>query len=260
MRCRGARVGRHSGSLANVRPCRSATTCTNPQTWQPGGVDGELAIALARLNRAFAPYPRRALLDGCPHCRPSTPVDEHDLFSLTIRLGNTVGSREDVKSLLPLLLERLVTSNELDPGIVLSKLAQEQWRTWPPTEQQAVEEYLDAVWRSLLAEFPSPVEAFVDATEFLDAAALTGDSIDLFLAAWNAIPGPAADQHLALLVNGHDFADRHRKVMTAWLCRREAIRDRLLTAFERDHNAAWADDLARAYDILCWRLLAEQPR
>jgi hypothetical protein len=226
--------------------------------WQPGGVDGELAITLARLDRAFAPYPRRAVLDGCPHCRPSTPVDEHDLFSLTIRLGNTVGNREDVKSLLPLLLERLVTSHELDPDIVLSKLVQEQWRTWPSAKQQAVEEYLDAVWRSLLTEFPSRTGAFVDAAIFLDAANMTGGSIDPFLAAWNTTLCPAADQHLALLVNGHGFADRRRKVVTAWLCR-EAIRDRLLTAFERDHNAAWADDLARAYDILCWQPLAEQP-
>src|SRR4051794_32283298 len=155
--------------------------------WQPGGVDGELAIALVRLDRALAPYPRRAVLDGCPHCRPSTPVDEHDLFSLTIGLGNTVGDREDVKSLLPLLLERLVTSYELDPGIVLSKLAQEQWRTWPPAEQQAVEEYLDAVWRSLLTDFPSRIGAFVGAAEFLESAILTGDSLDRFLAAWNTI-------------------------------------------------------------------------
>lgn len=138
--------------------------------WQCGGVDGGLGIVLAQLGQVFAPYPRRAVLDGCPHCRTSTSVDEHDLFSLTIRLGNTVGDREDVKSLLPLLFERLVTSNDLDPGIVLSKLTQEQWRTWPPVEQRAIEEYLDAVWRSLLAEFPSRVGAFVDAAKFFDAA------------------------------------------------------------------------------------------
>jgi hypothetical protein len=37
---------------------------------------------------------------------------------LTFSLGNTVGDRDDVKSLLPLLLERLVASDELDPAIV----------------------------------------------------------------------------------------------------------------------------------------------
>lgn len=226
---------------------------TNSQ-WQSGRVDGELATALERLGQAFAPYPRRAVLDGCPHCRTSTSVDEHDLFSLTIKLGNTVGDREDVKSLLPLLFERLVTSNDLDPGIVLSKLAQAQWRTWPSVEQQAAEEYLDAVWRSLLAEFPSRIGAFVDAVEFLDAVLSTGAGTERFLTAWSTILGPAADQHLAQLVNTGSFAGRRRQVTAAWVCR-DAIRDRLLTAFERDHNAAWADDLAMAYDILSWRPL-----
>jgi hypothetical protein len=219
-------------------------------------MDEELAATLTRLDQAFATYPRRAVLDGCPHCRPSTPVDEQDLFSLTIRLGNTVGSRDDVKSLLPLLLENLVTSNELDPGIVLGKLAQEEWRGWPPAEQQAVDQYLDAVWRCLLAEFPSRLGAFVDAAEFLDAVTQTGDSIDRFLAVWSTILGPAADRHLALLVNELDFAARQRDTtVIAWLCR-ATIRDRLLAAFERDHNAVWADDLASAYDVLCVQTLA----
>ena len=220
-------------------------------------MDRELAATVTRLGQVFAPYPRRAELDGCPQCRPSTPVDEQDLFSLTIRLGNTVGGRDDVKSLLPLLLERLVASNELDPGIVLGKLAQEEWRGWPPAEQQAVDEYLAAVWRCLLAEFPSRLGAFVDAAEFLDAVARTGDSVDRFLAAWSTIRGPAADRHLALLVNRLDSAARRRDTtVIAWLCR-EATRDRLLTAFERDNDATWADDLVSAYDLLCLRSLAQ---
>lgn len=160
-----------------------------------------------------------------------------------------MGDREDVKSLLPLLFERLVTSTDLDPGIVLSKLTQEHWRTWPPAEQRAIEEYLDAVWRSLLAEFPSRVGAFVDAAKFLDVALSTGAGIERFLTAWNAILGPASDQHLAQLVSTGGFAGRRCTVASAWVCR-EAIRDRLLTAFERDHDAVWADDLAVAYDIL----------
>ncbi|MCW3839719.1 hypothetical protein ONA70_06370 [Micromonospora yasonensis] len=93
-------------------------------------------------------------------------VDEHDLFSLTISLGNTVGSREDVKSLLPVLFERLVMSDELDPSIVLGLLLREEWRTWPGAEQDAVDRYLEAVWRSLLAEYPSRLGSFLDAVTF----------------------------------------------------------------------------------------------
>ncbi|WP_021591206.1 hypothetical protein [Actinomadura welshii] len=214
-------------------------------------MDEDLAAVLARLDQVFAPYPRRAVLDGCPHCRPATPVDEDNLFPLTLRLGGTVGGREYVKSLLPLLFERMVTSGELDGSIVLSTLTKEQWRHWPSAEQQAIDDYLDAVWRSLLRQFPSRMGAFFDAAAFLQAAATTGDSIGRYLAVWDTIPDPAADRHLAQLVNEHDFADARRSGLTAWLCREVTI-DRLISAFERDHDAAWADDLAMAYDLLSW--------
>ncbi|MFE9203370.1 hypothetical protein [Micromonospora sp. NPDC007230] len=84
-------------------------------------------------------------------------VDEHDdLFSLTISLGNTVGGREDVRSVLPVLFERLVMSGELDLSIVLSMLLREEWRTWPGAQQDAIDWYLEAVWRSLLAFLAVP--------------------------------------------------------------------------------------------------------
>ena len=214
-----------------------------------GNMDEELAVVLARVEEVFASYPRRAVLDGCPHCRPATPVDEHDLCSLSLRLGGTVGGRDDVKSLLPLLFERMVTSGELDGSIVLSTVAKEEWRSWPAAEQQAIKDYLDAVWRSLLKEFPSRIGAFPDAATFLEAAAMTGDGIEKYLAVWDATFVPAADRHLAQLVTEHDFADARRKSLTVWLCREE-VADRLISAFERDHDAEWADDLATASDIL----------
>ena len=71
-----------------------------------------------RRTGRVARYPRRAVLDGCPHCNGSVLVDEHDLFSLTISLGNTVGDRADVKALL-VLPERLLLSDDLEPVIVL---------------------------------------------------------------------------------------------------------------------------------------------
>ena len=204
---------------------------------------------LARLEQTFSVYPHRAVLEGCPHCHPSTPVDENDLYSLTISLGNTVGDRDDVKSLLPLLLERLVTDTELDPDIVLGKLPHQDWRTWPTEEQQAIDEYLGTVWRSLLAEYPSRMGAFTDVTAFLSAVLRTGEGIDRFLDVWDETIDSAADRHLAGLVNECGFSGRQNKVMTAWICR-EVIRDRLLAAFDRDQDAAWANDFATAYDSL----------
>ncbi|MEV4107724.1 hypothetical protein [Nonomuraea sp. NPDC049695] len=100
-------------------------------------MDDGLAAAVGRLRETFVRYPRRTVLEGCPHCRGSVLVDEHDLFSLTISLGGTVGTSDDVKSLVPLLLERLATGNELMPSMVLTLLVQQGWRTWPTAEQEA---------------------------------------------------------------------------------------------------------------------------
>lgn len=212
-------------------------------------MDGDLNAAVAQLQEAFVRYPGRAVLEGCPHCRGSVPVDDHDLFSLTMSLGNTVGSRDDLKNLLPLLLERMVTSTELDPAIVLGKLPREQWRTWPEAQQDAIDGYLDAVWRSLLATYPSQVGSFLDPTTFLGAVVAGGESVERFLATWDVALSSAADRHLADTVNGLNFADRRPTTLAAWL-RRETVRDRLYRAFERDHAMSWGDDLARAHDLV----------
>ncbi|MDG4829060.1 hypothetical protein O7627_07035 [Solwaraspora sp. WMMD1047] len=212
-------------------------------------MDGDLIAALARLREAFVRYPGRAVLDGCPHCRGPASVDDHDLFSLAISLGNTVGGRDDLKHLLPLLLERMVTSGELDPAIVLGKLPRERWRGWPEAEQDAIDGYLDAVWRPLLATYPSQVGSFLDPATFLDAVVAAGENVTRFLDVWDLVLNSAADRHLADTVNGPVFVDRRSATLAAWL-RRETVRDRLYRAFERDHDMSWADDLARAYDLV----------
>ncbi len=123
------------------------------------GMTTRLTEALAQIETVFAAYPRRAVLEGCPHCRGDVRVADHDLFWLTIKLGNTVGTEADVKALLPTLLQSLVTTGELDPGIVLGKVLP----TWPAEERAAVDRFLDAVWQEL------PIGAFYDTEAFLAA-------------------------------------------------------------------------------------------
>ncbi|MFC5287875.1 hypothetical protein ACFPM7_12505 [Actinokineospora guangxiensis] len=208
-----------------------------------------LAEAAARLERVFAAYPRRPVLDGCPHCRGPQVVDEGNLHSLTIRLGNTVGDRHDVKSLLPLLFGRASTADCLDAGALLSKLPDNEWRTWPVEEQRAVEEYLDAVWQALLAEYPARTGAFTDSTAFLAAAADARMDVSGYLTRWDSTHGQAADRHLAELVGAFTFVRRKSTAVQDWLLR-EATRERLLIAFDRDSAEPWGEDLAWAYDLL----------
>ncbi|WP_067706661.1 hypothetical protein [Nocardia yamanashiensis] len=211
-------------------------------------MDRVVAAALTDLNRVFASYPRRPVLDRCPHCGPPVPVDEFDLFSLTLKLGNTIGTRSDVKALLPMLLECLVNSMELDADLVLAKLPQEDWRSWPDGEQRAIEGYCDAVWSALLREFPSRLGAFALAEDFLRSVAVAGIAPDGFLAAWDARTDSAADRHLAALVSGSLPQDRSASAVRAWLAR-DTVRQRLFHAYERDHELPWAGDLALAHDI-----------
>ncbi|MEU8154123.1 hypothetical protein AB0B94_10725 [Micromonospora sp. NPDC048986] len=212
-------------------------------------MENELRAALAGVRDAFGRYPRRPVLDGCPHCKGSVPVDEHDLFSLTISLGSTVGDRADVKALLPVLLERLLASDDLDPAIVLGKLPYQEWRTWPRVEQQAIDAYLDVVWRSLLADHPPRLGSFTDPATFLDAARAAGERVERFLDVWDATLTSSADRHLAEMVGGLNFAKQKPSAIDDWI-RREATRDRLHRAWERDYGSPWADDLARAHDLL----------
>lgn len=209
-------------------------------------MDGELTRALERLREAFGRYPVRPVLEGCPHCRGAVTVAEHDLFSLTIGLGNTIGTEDDLKSLLPLLLERLVTGYELDASVVFGSVGR-GWRTWPASERAAIDDYLVATWRCLLAGYPSPVGAFVDAATFLDAAGLLHEEPSRFLDIWDGTAGGPADRHLAELVVGWPWPER--SPVTSWLLR-PAVVDRLYRAFVRDNETPWADDLALAHDYL----------
>jgi hypothetical protein len=242
--------------VAVARQSRDQTSTEVHASATLSRVDDGLAAAVRRLREMFARYPRRTVLDGCPHCRGSVLVDEHDLFSLTISLGNTVGTGDDVKSLVPLLLERLVTGDELVPSMVFSLLVRQGWRTWPTAEQEAVDGYLMAVWRSLLTVYPPHVGSFCDAAEFLGVADELTGSIGLFLHDWDTIIGSAADHHIADLVIGWVSGVQLPAAALAWL-HRDVVRDRLYGAFERHHDASWADDLARAYDLLSWRVRSD---
>ncbi|GAA0967616.1 hypothetical protein GCM10009555_011620 [Acrocarpospora macrocephala] len=168
---------------------------------------------------------------------------------MTISLGNTVGNSDDVKSLLPLLLERLVRGSDLDESIVLGKLVREGWRSWPTVEQEAISGYLTAVWRSLLTKYPPRIGSFRDAADFLGVIDELAESVAPFLSLWEGTSGPEADRHLADLVVGWVSGSHLPDAVLTWLhC--DSTRNRLYGAFELHHDTPWADDFARAYDYL----------
>jgi hypothetical protein len=59
---------------------------------------------------------------------------------------STIGNADDFRYFWPRIAELLVTTQPdeyfVDPEIVLGKLANGEWRTWPDAEQRATEQYL----------------------------------------------------------------------------------------------------------------------
>jgi hypothetical protein len=121
---------------------------------------------------------------------------------------------------------------------------------WPPSGRDSVDRYVHAVWKALLARYPSQVGGFVDAAGFLRAVfPLYRERLVMFPQMWRAINPPAADRHLADLVllwaGGADLPSP----VVAWL-RRPVVRGYAFLAYVRGRSSPWASTLARAYKVL----------
>jgi hypothetical protein len=102
----------------------------------------------------------------------------------------------------------------------------------------------------LLARYPAQT-GFRDAASFLRAVApLYRERLVMFPQMWRAINPPAADRHLAdlvqLLAAGADLPPP----VVAWL-RRPVVRGYLFLAYVRQREAPWSGTLLRAYEVLC---------
>jgi hypothetical protein len=204
--------------------------------------------ALAHLREVFARYPVRAVLEGCPHCRGDVSTAHPDLFALSLRLGNTVGTHEDLKSFLPALFAELVSSGKLDETIVVGRL--DGWREWPEDEQEAVDAFLLACWSALLRRHPAQLGSFYHAADFLLAVQQVYSTVERFLRVWEVTRTRPADRHLADAVEHWVYSDRaFSPFVVAWL-HRPHIRTRLYLAFSVDPAAVDADAFARAFDFL----------
>jgi hypothetical protein len=122
--------------------------------------------------------------------------------------------------------------------------------TWPVGHRDAFDRYLHAVWKALLARYPSQVGGFVDPIGFLRAAfPLYRERLVTFPQMWRAINPPAADRHLADLVLAWVDGAELPSPVVAWL-RRPVVRGYLFLASVRGRESPWAATLVRAYKVL----------
>ena len=122
-----------------------------------------MSEALDDVYRSFAsPVPE--VIEGCPCCISTrgvdvlltTPLREitgQQLWRYVSGVFLTVGGDDDFRYLLPRILDISANdpANATDPEIVLGKLGRANWKTWPPAERLAIEEFVDAWFEQALA-------------------------------------------------------------------------------------------------------------
>lgn len=126
---------------------------------------------------------------------PASGMEAYAFHAIT-----TVGDEALLRYTLPRLLE-LLAHRELvvDEAIVLGKLELAGWRTWPEAEREAIGDFFDAWWVSVLR---TPVDVPDWRTEnILCGLAQTNLSLSRFLVAWETAAERTATDHLASIVN-----------------------------------------------------------
>jgi hypothetical protein len=236
-----------------------------------------LRDAVEGLYEAFARYPLRKVVNGCPHCidssdndmlhaRPLRELSWRELSRFGWKTMTTWGTVDDYRHFLPRMLE--LVAIELDPALappdgptgalygwpynyepLFGKLEYGKWRTWPREERQAIQTYLIALWRRLLATYP---QSSIFAETLLDCYASIGEDLTPYLDVWRADRRLAAMRHLAQFVTGGVWTvgEAYLGPVERWLWEpqtRAALEDAF---FAQADNPPLAEEFSRAVDQL----------
>ncbi|MCF4140162.1 hypothetical protein L1856_30035 [Streptomyces sp. Tue 6430] len=168
----------------------------------------QLMAALDALDQAFASeesFP----VTGCTYC-----YGEQDFTELSgpphliaDDLVSSVAAKvpdhwDDLprlyRRLVPRVIRSLVTGRlHVDEELIASRLVRAGWTTWDVHLTEALREVWSAWWQSTLLTHPGPVSV----RRSLSFIAVVTGSLRPWLDAWTATRAPAADAHLADLVD-----------------------------------------------------------
>jgi hypothetical protein len=235
-----------------------------------------LNAAIEGLYATFAHFELTGAVDGCPHCtgpgddevlrsKPRRKLEGGDLERFAFKAVTTLGSVEDFKHFLPRLLEVLAREGSVgvtECEIVLGKLDYTRWEQWPQRQRVAVKEYLSALWRVVLGEFPGvqPVDDWVCGIGRCE------EDMGAYLRTWEEDQGAAAALQLAeFVVENAGRIVRKRELVNAFWNEREAqmrqliewlaedrVADKLEKAFFRLSGGEGSDRVSEAVEQLGW--------
>lgn len=190
--------------------------------------------AIESLYVAFSQYRLRERIAACNHCHDSD--DDRLLRSKKLRELETQelhhyiwdamtswGDDYDFRHFLPRILEiyaldENLTAQFVNPEIVLGKLQYAKWTNWPAKEQEAVKQYLSALWLSKINhDFPwedfSP--SFIE--DWLCAIGQAEDDLNPYLAEWLAARSSEAIGNLShLIVSVHAELNKKKLRSAFW--------------------------------------------
>jgi hypothetical protein len=225
--------------------------------WHAGAVPS--AETTEALYAAFAAYPRRAQIEGCPCCVaaadqlplhrvPLRKLTADDLGRFAWKAMTTWGDAQDYRHFLPRILELSLADNTepgLELGLIASKLEYGGFAEWPAPERTAVAAWLREAWAEGLETLAH--RGLLDLAIALEPVI----ALDELLAIWSRCTATAAVHHLADALG--DISRLRRTAARAriepWLFAPER-RAALETAFAADPS----DELAYAIDL--WELMA----
>ena len=240
----------------------------------------ELDAAVEHLYVAFRDYPLPASMPPCPCChsvdserplysRPLRKLRPEDLKQYARDALLVWGGVDEFRHFLPRIFEISAYAEEFsfpEPEIVFAKLDHGHWRTWPQSEQEALQSFLMALWRAALQQ--PPCDNLTSAPEiesWLCTLAHTGGDLSPYLKNWleMAASFPKAAWNLAALIYRtgmpqsnprgissfwQDHMDQATQV-SEWL-HTEAVRHTLDKAAEIHLNEPFAEELLAASGVL----------
>jgi hypothetical protein len=217
----------------------------------------ELAEAIARLYTVFSSYPRPRDLAVCPMCATAdfdparlVRADLSDWSDADLVAIHVLSLPDDgLRHFLPRVFEVLLSEQWAAFEFGLSGL-KGRTTNWPLAERAAIDHVLKTIWETLLCTYPTTIGYVSTATDLLELADQFDLSISGFLDIIDQRPTPAADLHLANLI---DFAyTTSGKValapIRAWLTRL-TIGQRLEQAFYQATDDTTATTLAAAHEL-----------
>ncbi len=232
--------------------------------------------AIEKLYATFASYPLHHPVVGCTCCvskadqdritsKALRQLDGSDLERFTWKAMSTWGDENDFRHFLPRVLELMSDAQERrnlpDLFVVFGKLSYGHCEMWPKQEQEAITNYLLALWRWILAGHPGREEESLVASAYLEAMLDGIDDFAPFLNAWPDMRMPSSLRQLSELIRNHSWGCplAQNKQILAWL-REDGPKEMLEEGFYAYMDEGWAEELALAVEVLEWlRTPSQQP-